>query len=76
MQVYRAINNYLDQRSLWNLERVSEPRQSDGLEVFFVAYTCFNLDLEIFTEIRPNRSLLKTLRSMMNLLYFEVKSLR
>jgi hypothetical protein len=47
MQVYRAINNYLDQRSLWNLERVSEPRQSDGLEVFFVAYT---LHKQVVTE--------------------------
>jgi spore germination protein YaaH len=32
---YRAINNYieyLDQRSLWNLERVYESRQSDALD--------------------------------------------
>jgi hypothetical protein len=57
------------------------------MEVFLVAYTCFNLNLKIFAEARSNRQralyvnspLLKTpLRkedSVMNLLCCEVKTI-
>jgi hypothetical protein len=46
---YRAIDNYLDQRGLSDFGRIS----ADALECtegFLVAYTCFNLNLEIFNE--------------------------
>jgi hypothetical protein len=54
------------------------------MEVFLVAYTFFNLNLEIFTETRSNRqqhcmSILRYCKhhydSMMNLLGSEVKTI-
>jgi hypothetical protein len=30
--LYRAINNYLDQKSLWILKRISKSRLSDALD--------------------------------------------
>jgi hypothetical protein len=34
VELYRAINNYLDQRSLWNLKRIFKSRLSDVLDAW------------------------------------------
>jgi hypothetical protein len=52
--MYRAVNNYLDQRSLRNFGRMFTD-VLECIEVFLVAYTCFNLNLEIFGETLSNR---------------------
>jgi hypothetical protein len=45
----RSTIMHLNQRSLWNLERVSESRQSDALDARKYFW------LQIFTENRANR---------------------
>jgi hypothetical protein len=45
----RSTIMHLNQRSLWNLERVSESRQSDALDARKYFW------LHIFTETRANR---------------------
>jgi hypothetical protein len=81
--LYRAINNYLDQRRLSDFVRISTMLWN---VVFLVAYTCFNL--ETFAENRSNRprrcmSILRYLKHHykskiqlhMNLLCSEVKTI-
>jgi hypothetical protein len=46
-------NNYLDQKTRCRVKIFDVCQEL--IEVFLVAYTCLNLNFEIFTETRPNR---------------------